>query len=147
MNTSDNINGIKCFLFEDVVTKKDKEPQVQSIFLFSDTQENAIKMFNESEPETPHLKFSTIRTITAGTLEFTEPVVLSEGLAEIVKMLLYTKRYVEGMSEETDNRQGKNTTKLYRYSPTRLIYILAKHSETKDKPKKVTLALDDSLFD
>ena len=134
-NASNNTGGIKCFHFEDKVKE-----QVQSIFLFSDTAENAIKMFNSKEPE-----LSSIRKAVEGTMEFNEPTILSEGLAELVKMLLYTKAYVENTFVETDLRTTtESTSKFYRFTPGRLIYILAKHSETKDKVKKVAV---DSLFD
>jgi len=136
-------NNICCFHWEDVVKQKGKEDQVQSVFLFSDTVENAIKMFEKKESEA-----STIRKALWDTIQLNEPVCLSESLEEVVRLLLYSKTYVDGMYEETDLRKtdGKSS-KLYRFTPRKILYILAMHAETKEKPKKVELSLDDSLFD
>lgn len=114
--------------------------QMLILVVFAETKEEALKLFLEKESDK-----SKTREAFAELTEWTEPVELSPALTEINKTLLFHSQCTEDFTHVHDTREGHSSRKLYRYTPGRIIYILAKiqHTKEKEKANEVTFSLDD----
>ncbi len=121
--------------------------QLQIVVIFAKTQEEAVQFFYEKEGG----EGNTIRECLDELLEFTEPVELSLGMAEIAATLLWTFHsssklyYEEHLKKQGIASDPTNIHKLYRYTPGRILYMLAKTEEAKKKPKEVKVIDIDDL--
>ena len=107
--------------------------QLQIVVIFARTQEEAVQLFYEKEGG----EGNTIRECLDELLEFSEPVELSPGMGELALTMLSWHNNAQKMFYEKDQKHTPTlVNKLYRYTPGRILYMLAKTEETKKKPIK-----------
>lgn len=138
-------NKIKAFYWEGEVENKHSQTgkQLQIVVIFAHTLEYALEWFYKKE----RCEGNAIRERLNDLLEFTTPIELSSGMTEIALTLLYAyhiSQKIECEKGVNENGVGMSIHKFYRYTPSRILYMLARTDETKKKQKAVkTIELDE----
>jgi len=123
-----------CYLFE----RKTDKGQLQAIYVFASDEENAKQIFLTREDSKSRIREACLDTINK------KPICLSDAVKEMAKMMLFSHMYFDESNRETDFING--FYKMYKFTPLRILYIIAeKQKEIKQEKKKVIIT--DDLFD
>ena len=132
-----------CFLWERKALVNNVE-QLQVFIIFADSVEEAKKSFLDKEKSSAN----SIRQIAQEVFAEVGPLQLTDGMLELAHMFLYKESYVSGGIFEQDKHS--KSTRLYRYCPERLMYILGYTDKSllflqKANKEKVTLEIPDDF--